>query len=137
MQETLTKIAPLDQNFITVIILPRNDVTENQTNPCNIQPTFAIYESISSYPRREGEKQGENSYDALNREQLGTTMDPENLMTHEEAKMFNYSKLELADDDIKPEKKMQLMLPPLRPIHEGQIIYIALVHIHLQYNAVC
>ena len=29
-------------------------------------------------------------------------MDPE--MTHEEAKIFNYSKLELADDEFKPEK---------------------------------
>ena len=102
MHETLTKIALLDQNFIIGITLPRNDITETQTNSCYIQPTLAIYESISSNPRREGRKQGENSYDVLNREQWGTTVDPE--MTHEEAVMINYSKLELTDNDIKPEK---------------------------------
>ena len=72
-------------------------------NPCYNQPTLAIYESIPSHKKqdnnREGGKQGEGSYDDLNREAFGTVMDPETI--HEEVKTSNYSKLELADSKIK------------------------------------
>ena len=73
---------------------------ENQINPCYNQPTLAIYESIPSHKKqdnnREGGKQGEGSYDVLNREQFGTVVDPE--MIHKEVKTC---KLELADSKIK------------------------------------
>ena len=98
--------------MIYVIILSRN-IIENQISPCYNrinQSTLAIYESISSHPRQdnksEGERQEEDNYNVLNREQLGTiaTMDPE--IIHEEANMTNYSKLELANSEIKPERNL-------------------------------
>ena len=90
-------------------ILLKDDIIENQIDPCSEevnQPALATYQTISPHPRKdaktEREKSEEYNYDVLNRENLGTTMDPE--IIHEETEMINYSKLELTDKEIKPEK---------------------------------
>ena len=90
--------------FIVISLrsLKTDNIIENQSNPCYEevnQPTLAIYESISSHPRK---TEGGKYYDVLDRKQLITSMDSD--IIHAEADINNYSKLELNDDDIKPEK---------------------------------
>ena len=57
----------------------------------------------SSHP---GKTEGDKFYDVLDRKQLSTSMDSDTI--HAEADINSYSKLELNDNNIKPEKNPAL-----------------------------
>ena len=80
---------------------------ENQSNPfyegVSCQQPLALYESIPA--------EGGIYYDVLDRKQLHTTMDP-GIINNEESQMTSYSKLELDDSEIKPEKNPAYITTP-------------------------